>query len=187
MVIKGVIDAVDGELARIRERPSHVGRYWDTVADTIGLIAVMCAFGVVLDWEIGLTSIIILATLLQYSLFNHFSILMRTLGSGDSTSRIDERIRPVAQPWESQTTVNIFHTIYVLFFSWQDSLVSKLSGKGSEKLRFELTVSSSLGYGMQSIVIFLLALTQNLSYLPHLVLGVNGFIVVLVLVRSRVG
>jgi hypothetical protein len=145
----------------------------------------MCAFGVVLDWKIGLTSIIILATLLQYSLFNHFSILMRMLGSGDSTSRIDERVRPVAQPWESQTAVNIFHTIYVVFFSWQDSLVSKLSGKGSENLRFELTVSSSLGYGMQSILIFLLALTQNLSYLPHLVLGVNGFLVALVLLRSR--
>ena len=28
LIIKGVIDAVDGELARIRERPSHVGRYW---------------------------------------------------------------------------------------------------------------------------------------------------------------
>ena len=185
LVIKGVIDAVDGELARVRERPSHVGRYWDTVSDTIGLIAVMCAFGVVLDWEIGFTSIIILATLLQYSLFNHFSILMRVLGSGDSTSRIDERIRPVAQPWESQTAVNIFHTIYVVFFSWQDSLVSKLSGKGSEKLKFELTVSSFLGYGMQSIVIFLLALTHNLSYIPHLVLGVNGFLAALVIVRSR--
>ena len=185
LVIKGVIDAVDGELARIRDRPSHVGRYWDTVADTIGLIAVMCAFGVVLEWEIGLTSVIILATLLQYSLFNHFSILMRMLGSGDSTSRIDERIRPVAQPWESQTTVNIFHTIYVLFFSWQDRLVSKVSGKGSNNLQFELTVSSFLGYGMQSIIIFLLALTQHLDYLPHLVLGVNGFLVTLVLIRSR--
>jgi hypothetical protein len=110
---------------------------------------------------------------------------MRILGSGDSTSRIDERVRPVAQPWESQTTVNIFHMVYVVFFSWQDSLVSKVSGKGSKKLRFELTVSSFLGYGMQSIVIFLLALTQNLDYLPHLVLGVNGFLVALVLLRSR--
>jgi len=185
LIIKGVIDAVDGELARIRERPSHVGRYWDTVADTIGLIAVMCAFGIVLEWKIGLTSLMILAILLQYTLFNHFSILMRMLGSGDSTSRIDERVRPIAQPWERQRTVNVFHTIYVLFFSWQDSLVSSLCGKGSENLRFELTVSSSLGYGMQSIVIFLLALTQNLVYLPHLVLGVNGFLVALVLLRSR--
>ena len=187
LIVKGVLDAVDGELARIRERPSHVGRYWDTVADTIGLIAVMWAFGTVLGWNIALTSLLILSILLQYSFFNHFSILVRVLGSGDSTSRIDERVRPVAQPWESQTMVNIFHTIYVLFFSWQDSLVSKISGKGSKNLRFELTVSSFLGYGMQSIVIFLLALTQNLDSLPHLVLGVNVFLVALVLLRSRLG
>ena len=187
LIVKGVLDAVDGELARIRERPSHVGRYWDTVADTIGLIAVMWAFGTVLGWNIALTSLLILSILLQYSFFNHFSILVRVLGSGDSTSRIDERVRPVAQPWESQTMVNIFHTIYVLFFSWQDSLVSKISGKGSKNLRFELTVSSFLGYGMQSIVIFLLALTQNLDSLPDLVLGVNVFLVALVLLRSRLG
>ena len=74
LIIKGVLDAVDGELARIRERPSHVGRYWDTVADTIGLIAVMWAFGSLLAWDIGLTSLMILAVLFQYSLFNHFSI-----------------------------------------------------------------------------------------------------------------
>ena len=185
LIVKGVIDAVDGELARLRERPSHVGRYWDTVADTIGLIAVMFAFGIVLEWDITLTSVMIVATLLQYSLFNHFSILIRTMGSGDSTSRIDERVRPVAYPWESQRGVNFFHTIYVVFFSWQDSLVSKISGKGSEKLSFELTVSSFLGYGMQSIVICLLAITQNLNYLPHLILGVNGLIVFLVLLRSH--
>ena len=185
LVIKGVIDAVDGELARIRERPSHVGRYWDTIADTIGLIAVMWAFGTGLDWKIGLTSIMIISILLQYSLFNHFSIRIRMLGSGDLTSRIDERVRPVAQPWENQTTVNFLHALYVVLFSWQDSLISKLSGKGSKELRFELFVSSSLGYGMQSIVIFLLALTQSLSYLPHLIIGVNSFLAVLVLVRSR--
>ena len=66
LIVKGVLDAVDGELARIRERPSHVGRYWDTVADTIGLIAVMWAFGKVLEWNIALTSLLILSILLQY-------------------------------------------------------------------------------------------------------------------------
>ena len=185
LVIKGVIDAVDGELARIREKPSHVGRYWDTVSDTIGLIAVMCAFGVVLDWEIALTSIIILATLLQYSLFNHFSIMMRILGSGDNTSRIDERVRPTAQPWESQKNVNFLHFIYILFFSWQDSIISKLTGKGSEKLVFELTVSSILGYGMQSLFIFLLAMVNQLNHLPSLVIGVNVFLMALIILRSR--
>ena len=58
-------------------------------------------------------------------------------------------------------------------------------GKGSKKLLFELTVSLSLGYGMQSILIFGLALTQNLDYLPHLILGFNGFLMVAVILRSR--
>ena len=186
LIIKGVIDAVDGELARIRERPSHVGRYWDTVADTLGLIAAMGAFGTVFDWNLRFTSIMILATLFQYSLFNHYSVLMRALGSGDSTSRIDERIRPVAHPWEQQRNVNMFHSVYLLFFSWQDRIISGLAGKGSKGLTFELTVSSFLGFGMQSLLIFALAVTQNLDYLPELVLGVNLLMMVLVILRSRI-
>ena len=185
LIVKGVIDAVDGELARVRQRPSHVGRYWDTVVDTIGLIAVMCAFGSLFNWQIAFTFAMILAILFQYSLFNHYSILMRALGSGDDTSRIDERICPVAHPWEKQKNVNVLHFIYLCFFNWQDRIISKLTGKGSESLVFELTISSSLGYGMQSLLIFLLALTQNLAYLPHLVLGVNGFLMALVVLRSR--
>jgi len=159
--------------------------YWDTVVDTIGLIAVMCAFGSLFDWQIAFTFAMILAILFQYSLFNHYSILMRALGSGDDTSRIDERICPVAHPWEKQKNVNVLHFIYLCFFNWQDRIISKLTGKGSESLVFELTISSSLGYGMQSLLIFLLALTQNLAYLPHLVLGVNGFLMALVVLRSR--
>jgi len=185
LILKGIIDAVDGELARIRERPSHVGRYWDTVADTIGLIAVISAFGRLFSWEPMLTFALILATLLQYSLFNHYSILMRNLGSGDTTSRTDERIKPVAYPWEKQSTVDIFHTIYVVFFSWQDSMISFLSGRGSKNLTFELTVSSSLGFGMQSLIIFSLALTENLDHLPELILGVNVGLMMLVILRSR--
>tara|TARA_B100000767_G_C19750881_1_gene530736 strand:+ start:1351 stop:2106 length:756 start_codon:yes stop_codon:yes gene_type:complete len=185
LVLKGVIDAVDGELARIRQRPSHVGRYWDTVADTIGLIAVMYAFGVVLEWELLLTCGIILAILFQYSLFNHYSILMRALGSGDSTSRVDERIRPVAHPWEKQRNVTAFHFIYLCFFNWQDQIISKVTGKGSDSLTFELTIASSLGYGAQSLAILAMALTDTLAYLPHLFLGVNSVLMALVVLRSR--
>jgi len=186
LIIKGIIDAVDGELARIRERPSHVGRYWDTVADAIGLIAIMWAFGEVFAWDMMLTFTLILATLFQYSLFNHYSILMRNLGSGDTTSRVDERIKPVAYPWEKQSSVDFFHAIYLLIFSWQDQIISKISGRGSSSLVFELTVSSSLGFGMQSLIFFALALTGHLNYLPELVLGANMVLMALVLLRSRI-
>ena len=185
LVIKGVIDAVDGELARIRETPSHVGRYWDTVADTIGLILVMCAFGHFLDWSYMLTGCLIFAILFQYSLFNHFSIRARMIGAGDTTSRIDEKICPVAQPWEKQKHVNFFHKIYLIGFSWQDQIIDALAGKGSESLSFELTMSSLLGYGFQSILILILAFNSNIELLPELILGANGGLMVLVIIRSH--
>jgi len=186
LIVKGVIDAVDGELARMRERPSHVGRFWDTVADTIGLIALMLAFGSVLEWDILLTSGMILAILFQYSLFNHFSIRLRASGSGDTTSRMDERQCPDAHPWEKQRNVKIFHTIYLVCFYWQDRIVTALTGRGSKQLKVELTGSSALGYGFQSILFAGLALAGQLDFLPTLILGVNNAIFVFAVLVSRV-
>ena len=187
LILKGIIDAVDGELARMRERPSHVGRFWDTVADTIGLIALMLAFGSVLEWDLRLTAGMILAILFQYSLFNHFSIRLRASGSGDTTSRMDERKCPDAHPWEKQRNVKIFHTIYLVCFYWQDRIVTALTGRGSKNLSVELSSSSALGYGMQSIVFACLAVIERLDFLPKLVLGVNNAIFAFAVLYSRFG
>ncbi len=186
LVVKGVIDAVDGELARIRERPSHTGRFWDTIADSIGMIAVMSAFGQLYSWGPVLTFALIMAILFQYSLFNHYSILMRSLTSGDSTSRMDERSKPTAYAWERQSMVNIFHSFYLVFFSWQDRIIAAFSGKGSNNLTFELTISSILGFGLQSLIILGLAIFESLAYLPELILGVNMALLAIVLLRSHI-
>ncbi|MCH1423277.1 MAG: CDP-alcohol phosphatidyltransferase family protein [Candidatus Poseidoniaceae archaeon] len=187
LVVKGVIDAVDGELARMRERPSHVGRFWDTVADTIGLVALMFALANTLEWTLLLTVGMIFAILFQYSLFNHFSLRLRASGAGDTTSRMDERQCPEAHPWEKQRNVKMFHMIYLVCFYWQDRIVSALTGKGSKHLKMELTSSSSLGYGMQSILFLSLALFSRLDALPLLVLGVNNAVFVFAITFSRLG
>ena len=184
LVIKGVVDAIDGELARIRERPSHVGRYWDTIADTLGLILVTYAFGQYLGWTGVYISGIVVAVLFQYSLFNHFSVRARGLGLGDDTSRIDEKVCPVAKPWKKQIHVNFLHKIYLVGFSWQDQIINLTTGKGSKNLSFELTVSSILGYGFQSIIILILGLSSNIDLLDDLILYVNSSLMILVILRS---
>jgi len=186
LVLKGVVDAVDGELARIRERPSHVGRYWDTIADTIGLGFVMYAFGQHLGWEALYTAGIVLAVLLQYSLFNHFSVMMRSLGEGETISRVDEWERPVAKPWEKQSHVDLLHRVYVVGFSWQDRLVSSITGKTRLGYSFELTASSLLGYGFQSLVVLSLSLTGNLEFLDELVLYANSSVALVAVVASHI-
>jgi hypothetical protein len=81
--------------------------------------------------------------------------------------------------------VNFFHKIYLIGFSWQDQIIDALAGKGSESLSFELTVSSLLGYGFQSILILILAFNSNIELLPELILGANGGLMVLVIIRSH--
>ncbi|DAC43309.1 MAG TPA: hypothetical protein HA315_03810 [Candidatus Thalassarchaeaceae archaeon] len=185
LVVKGVVDAIDGELARIRRRPSHVGRYWDTIADVIGLVVVMFAFGESLEWGHTLTLGMSFSILIQYSLFNHFSLRLRALGSGDTTSRVDERECPTAYPWENQKNVERFHLIYVLCFSWQDRIITILSGPGTKELKIELTTSSILGYGFQSLILASLAVVERIDLLPMIVLFANNLIFVFVILCSR--
>ena len=125
------------------------------------------------------------AVLFQYSLFNHFSVRARGLGLGDDTSRVDEKICPVAKPWEKQVHVNFLHKIYLVGFSWQDQIIDMMTGKGSKNLSFELTISSMLGYGFQSIIILILGLSMNINLLDDLILYVNGTIMILVVLKSR--
>ena len=130
-------------------------------------------------------SIIYYDGMFQYSLFNHFSVRARGINSGDNTSRIDERIRPIAKPWEKQIHVDFLHKIYLICFSWQDRIIDIMTGEGSEKLYFELTVSSMLGYGFQSIIILFLGLSMNINLLNDLILYVNGAIMIIVILKSR--
>ena len=94
------------------------------------------------------------------------------------------RTEDAANAWEKQSSVNYFHMIYLIFFSWQDRIIAFLAGKGSNSLTFELTVSSTLGFGLQSLIIMVMAITTQLIYLPELILGVNFVLMAVVLLRS---
>jgi hypothetical protein len=43
-----------------------------------------------------------------------------------------------------------------------------MTGKGSKNLSFELTISSMLGYGFQSIIILILGLSMNIKFIGRL-------------------
>jgi hypothetical protein len=69
-------------------------------------------------------------------------------------------------------------------FSWQDQIIDRVTGKGSKNLSFELTVSSMLGYGFQSVIILILGLSMNIDLLDDLVLYVNSIVMIIVILRS---
>ena len=112
--------------------------------------------------------------------------MMRSLGEGGTISRVDEWERPVAKPWEKQSHVDFFlHRVYLVGFSWQDRLVSSITGKTRLGYSFELTASSLLGYGFQSLVVLSLSLTDNLEFLDELVLYANSSVALVAVVSSH--
>ena len=52
IILKSVLDAADGELARLKQKPSYTGRYYDSIADIILNFCFLLAFWYVTEISI---------------------------------------------------------------------------------------------------------------------------------------
>ncbi|HLW32026.1 MAG TPA: CDP-alcohol phosphatidyltransferase family protein, partial [Aequorivita sp.] len=156
LILKSILDAADGELARVKQKPSYTGRYLDSVADIIlnGLIFIAI-------WSISNTSIWIcllafLGLQLQGTLYNYYHVILRNKFDGDTTSRVFETTTPIALAGEKQKHVNILFGLYKLFYGAFDKTIYVLdrnaeSGRGiSNGL---MTSVSIFGLGFQLLII----------------------------------
>lgn len=155
IVIKGIIDAIDGELARVRNRPSYVGRYYDSIADFITTSSFFLALGLVLKWSWYSTLAVLVFSMLQVTLSNYYGVLIRESFNGDKHSRIDESRCPEPYPWDHLLTLKILHWAYKVVYDWQDRLIvymhpRAMSGKTVSTAAYNL--SSLLGFGAQAII-----------------------------------
>lgn len=156
IVLKSFFDAVDGELARERNRPSLVGRFYDSVVDFF--VNVFLFLSLTLRFQEPLIKFLAVIILfhLQGSIYNYYYVLKRHKAGGDKTSRINEKIITTIYPYDNPFWLKIFHKLYVWIYSWQDDLIHSLD-KSAEKLsnipNFFMTLVSFLGLGTQLLVI----------------------------------
>ena len=52
IILKSVLDAADGELSRLKKKPSYVGRYYDSIADLILNFCFLLTFWYITDISI---------------------------------------------------------------------------------------------------------------------------------------
>ncbi len=176
LILKSILDAADGELARERQRPSYTGRYLDSVADII-----LNAFFFISIWYITGTSIwiCILAFLglqLQGTLYNYYYVILRNKFNGDTTSRVFENKIPKALTGEKQKHVNILFSLYKLLYSAFDKIIYTLDNKahkGQVWPNWFMTCVSTFGLGFQLLIIAAM-----------LVLGLKAFILPFFLVYT---
>ena len=157
LLLKSGIDAADGELARLKKTPSYSGRYLDSVFDFILNFLFLGTITYLTQSSYLLFLLAFFGMQLQGTLYNYYYVILRNRSvGGDSTSKIFENKTPRALPGESQKTVNVLFTIYLVFYGVFDKIIYFLDADAYRVKHFPngfMTVLSVYGLGFQLLLI----------------------------------
>ena len=157
IVLKSGIDAADGELARLKNTPSYVGRYLDSVFDIILNFLFLMAICYVSKTTIWLALLAFIGIQLQGTLYNYYYVILRNKSvGGDATSKIFEYKTPRALPGETQQAVNILFGIYTIVYGFFDKIIHFLDAEAYKVKTFPnwfMTLLSLYGLGFQLLII----------------------------------
>lgn len=155
LVFKSILDAADGELARIKKTPSYTGRYFDSIADIILNFLFLATIWHITEGSIGFTLLAFIGIQLQGTLYNYYYVILRNQQNGDKTSRVMEDHAPTALPGEKQKHVDLLYRIYNTLYIVFDKTIYWLDTKAfNEKPlpKWFMTALSTFGLGFQLLV-----------------------------------
>ena len=165
IILKSILDAADGELSRLKNTPSYVGRYYDSIADFLLNFSFLLTFWYITDISIVYMFIAFFGIQLQGTVYNYYYVILRNSVQGDSTSRIFEDSAPKALKGESQHMVNIFYKIYDILYISFDKIMYFMDKDAKDSQPFPkwfMTILSLYGLGFQ-LLIMALMLSFNLE------------------------
>ena len=169
LILKSILDAADGELARVKQKPSYTGRYLDSVSDIILNASFFISIWYITNTTIWICLLAFIGLQLQGTLYNYYYVILRNRFNGDTTSRVFEDKTPVALEGEKQQHVTILFGLYRVLYGLFDEVIYSLdrnADKGSILPNWLMTSVSTFGLGFQLLVIAIL-----------LVLGLKAIII----------
>jgi len=169
LVFKSILDAADGELARMKNTPSYTGRYFDSIADILLNVLFFLTLWYITDSSLLSAIFAFIGIQLQGTLYNYYYVILRHQFAGDTTSRVFEDETPVAMKGEKQKHVNICFAIFKMLYGVFDKtiyLLDKNAIKGSQIPKWFMTAVSTFGLGFQLLIVSVM-----------LVLGLKNFII----------
>ena len=156
LILKSILDAADGELARVKKTPSYTGRFLDSISDIILNFIILFTIGHLTNTHLGITFLAFFGIQLQGTLYNYYYVILRNRFEGDTTSRIFEDKTPTALPGEKQKNVTILFFIYKALYGIFDEIIYALDKNAPEGKPFPnwlMTLISTFGLGFQLLII----------------------------------
>lgn len=188
LVFKSILDAADGELARLKKTPSYTGRYLDSVSDVILNMLILSSLWYISDSNITLTFLAFLGLQLQGTLYNYYYVILRNAQGGDKTSRIFEDSAPTALKGEKQKTVNILFRLYKICYGYFDKtiyLMDKTAADSSHFPNWLMTAVSTFGLGFQLLIISVMLVLGLKDFIIPFFIGYSFMILVFILIRKQ--
>lgn len=187
LILKSIIDGIDGELARLKKTPSYTGRYLDSIFDILLNFIFLMAIGYQTDAPVWLILLAFIAIQLQGTLYNYYYVILRTnKEGGDTTSKITETASPIALPGESQQMVNIlYHTYNVLYILFDKAIyyADPKAASLSTLPNWFMTLVSFYGLGAQLLIMAILLVFNGIAYILPFFICYTTFVLVLVTIR----
>ena len=187
LILKSILDAADGELARLKKTPSHTGRYLDSISDIILNLIILLAICYTSEISLIVTLFAFFAIQLQGTLYNYYYVILRNNSNGDTTSRIFEYEAPKALPGESQLIVNRLFSIYKILYGFFDKIIYKLDSNAFESKCFPkwfMTLLSLFGLGFQLLLISILIVIDYNIYIMPIFIALTFLIFVFIGLRK---
>tara|TARA_B100001093_G_scaffold503624_1_gene558249 strand:+ start:199 stop:999 length:801 start_codon:yes stop_codon:yes gene_type:complete len=156
LIIKSILDAADGELARLKQKPSYIGRYFDSVSDIILNFFFLATICYITNGSWVFAFFAFLAMQLQGTLYNYYYVIFRNKFNGDKTSRIFEDKPPTAMPGEKQSSVDKWFWMYKVCYNIFDKTIYHMDKKAKHAEHFPkwfMTAISAFGLGFQLLII----------------------------------
>lgn len=188
IVLKSGIDAADGELARLKNTPSYVGRYLDSVFDIILNFLFLITICYVSQTSFWLTLIAFFCIQLQGTLYNYYYVILRNKSiGGDTTSKVFEYKTPRALPGETQYSVNILFKIYTIVYGGFDKIIHTLDSDAYRVKTFPnwfMTLVSLYGLGFQLLIIAVLLPLGQIEWIIPFFIAYSVLILILIGIRK---
>jgi hypothetical protein len=190
IILKSVIDAADGELARLKKKPSYSGRYLDSVFDIVLNFMFLMTICFVSKSTFLWTILAFIAIQLQGTLYNYYYVILRHKSvGGDATSKVFEYKSPKALPGESQRSVDILFAFYTLFYGIFDKFIHFLDKEAYKVKTFPnwfMTFLSMYGLGFQLLIIAIMLPLHLIEYVVPFFIFYSIFMVLIIGIRKVV-
>lgn len=190
IILKSIIDAADGELARIKQTPSYSGRYLDSIFDLILNFLFLMTFCYVAKTSVFYAFLAFICLQLQGTLYNYYYVILRNKSVGaDTTSKVFEYKSPRAMAGETQKTVDILFWVYSSVYGIFDRVIHFLDKDAYKAKTFPnwfMTFVSIYGLGFQLLIMAVMLPMNMIGHIIPFFIAFTAFIFVLIGIRKMV-